>query len=114
MIRLGEFGECLALLLIKHRAGAKVPVLRLRFKEHRNFPMRGTDVVCYSLGKARKDDLLIAAEVKARTLADKHIVKTCYEGLCTDFAFRLASSLYYQEKVLRIPRQNQSVKRLSS
>lgn len=104
-IRVGEFGECTAALLMKHRTGARLPLLRLRLKEHPNFPMRGTDVICYRLEKTRTDDALFFAEIKARTTSDKNVVKECYEGLAGDFSYRLATSLLFQERVLRLSKQ---------
>jgi hypothetical protein len=67
--------------------------------------MRGTDVICYRLGKVRVDDTLFVAEIKARTTADKKVVKECYEGLSNDFTYRLATSLWFQERVLRLQKQ---------
>jgi hypothetical protein len=76
--RKGNFGEVVASDYLVQRQGYSMPVLKLRFRDHANLPMRGEDIVAFRLNANRQIDAVIVGEAKClvryegRTIEDAH------------------------------------------
>jgi hypothetical protein len=64
-VRIGEFGETVATALFQLSYGYSVPILKLRFKDSPNDPMKGTDLLAFRLRAA--PPVVAAPEVKTHT-----------------------------------------------
>ncbi len=75
IVRSGDLGEILAAEFVEERLGYKVPVRKLRDKDHRDMAMRGEDVI----GVAHDDDgrlILLKGEAKSAQALSRRTVET--------------------------------------
>ncbi len=92
--RSGELGEILATEIVEEGMGYSVPVRRLRYKDHREMPLRGDDFlgVCCEEGATLK---LLKGESKSGVYIDSRIVKKAREALNRDDGRPTPSSLLF-------------------
>ena len=64
-VRIGEFGETVATALFRLSYRYAVPILKLRFKDSPNDPMKGTDLLAFRLRET--PPVIAAPEVKTHT-----------------------------------------------
>lgn len=64
-VRIGEFGETIATALFRLSYRYSVPILKLRFKDSPNDPMKGTDLLAFRLRAS--PPIVAAPEVKTHT-----------------------------------------------
>lgn len=83
-IRSGDLGEILATEYIDERTSYRAPIKRLRWKDQREMPMRGDDVI----GISRHDDgeslRFLKAESKSRKSLNNHTVAEARDALDRD------------------------------
>jgi hypothetical protein len=88
-VRIGEFGETVATALFQLSYGYSVPILKLRFKDSPNDPMKGTDLLAFRLRAT--PPVVAAPEVKTHT--QKHrsldLGKKAEYSLSIDFVVRM-------------------------
>lgn len=65
--RVGEFGEIVSRVILEDIFGLRVPVIKIRYKTHRDIPVHGMDIVAFRFGDNDRDDVLYLIEVKTAT-----------------------------------------------
>ncbi len=93
-IKSGELGEILAAEFIEEQLDFKVPVKKLRYKDHRDMPMRGVDVIAVAYDKKNQIKLLKGEAKSARNLTNV-TVKKARKALETDYGRPSAHSLIF-------------------
>lgn len=78
--RSGELGEILAAEFVEEKLGYDVPVKKLRYKDHRNMPMRGDDMIAVAHNK-KKQIRILKGEAKSARKLSKNIVEKARERL---------------------------------
>ena len=78
--RSGDFGEILATEYMMQSTAYVVPVLKLRYKDDRQMPMRGDDVLGFDFRTV--PPLIMKTEAKSRQKLTPAVVKEACEGLC--------------------------------
>jgi hypothetical protein len=78
-VRSGDCGEILATEYIEQCTRYRVPIKRLRWKDDRDTPMRGDDVI--ALRKSGSRWHVLKAESKSRANLNKSVVKQAVDGL---------------------------------
>jgi HamA len=78
-VRSGDFGEILASEYISQLTEFEVPIKRLRWKDDRNVPMRGNDVV--AIRKSQDRWRLLKAEAKSRENLGSSTIQEAVEDL---------------------------------
>lgn len=97
----GEFGEILTHLILVDVYGYLVPIYKLHGKEHKDMPMRTTDVIAFKIhDKERARDRLFLCEVKVRTSADNDVAEEAYNKLSSEVTTRISLGLTYIAKRL--------------
>ena len=89
-IRSGDFGEILATEYINERTDFHAPIKRLRWKDKRDMPMRGDDVIGLSVGRDGAPLLFLKTEAKSRASLNQPTVTDAREAL--DYENGLPSS----------------------
>ena len=82
--RSGDLGEVLATEFIAERLSYTVPIKRLRWKDHRELPMRGTDVIGIRQNGASGRLEFLKTEAKSRVLLNASVVSEARDGLKRD------------------------------
>lgn len=80
-IRSGDLGEVLATEYIRGHTFYVVPINRLRWKDHRNMPLRGDDVIGISIAADDEALSFLKCEVKSRKSLSANVVKLAREAL---------------------------------
>lgn len=65
-VQSGELGEILAMTYLTELTPFKLGVMRLRWKDHRNMPMRGEDVLSFAIDAKTKKLFILKGEAKSR------------------------------------------------
>ena len=78
-VRSGELGEVLALSFIEERTIWGETVRKLRWKDHRDMPMRGDDVLAIRI--ANGEVLLLKGEAKSRVQLSSAVLKEARKAL---------------------------------
>ena len=79
--RSGELGEVFATEYIEERTDFNVPIRRLRWKDARDMPMRGDDVVGIEIAKDGTSLRFIKTEAKSRERLDRRTVREARQAL---------------------------------
>ena len=74
-IRSGDLAEILASEFIDRNLPYKVAIKRLRWKDHRDMPMRGDDVIAIMTSKESEPIKFLKSEVKSRARLSKAVIK---------------------------------------
>jgi hypothetical protein len=74
-IRSGDLGEILATQYIDERTAYKAPIKRLRWKDHREMPLRGDDVIGIALPDGNAPIRFLKSEVKSRKSLSTKVVQ---------------------------------------
>lgn len=77
--QVGDFGEALAAAHFRHARKWCVPILKLRWKQGRNQPVHGADVVALRLRAT--PPIIAVPEVKARSTRNKQVGVEAHESL---------------------------------
>lgn len=77
--RSGDLGELLTAEFIEHQTNFRVPIRRLQFKDDREMPMRGTDVI--AVEEVGKKVRVLKAESKSRAQFSSKAVEDAAESL---------------------------------
>ena len=103
-LRSGELGEILATELVEEEIiGLHVPVRRLRYKDGRNVPMRGDDVIGAGYDDKGKTLRLLKGEAKSKKVLDKTTITSAREVLnCDDGRCTPHSLLFVADRLLEI------------
>ena len=92
--RSGDLGEILAVEFVEERLDYKVPVRKLRYKDHRDMAMRGEDVIAVTYDD--RDRLkLLKGEAKSAEKLSKPTVKEARAKLESDHGRPSAHSLVF-------------------
>lgn len=83
-IRSGDLGEIYATEWIDAHSGYRVPIKRLRWKDHRNMAMRGDDVIGMILDQATQRLRFLKTEAKSRASLRAQTVTEARAGLDKD------------------------------
>lgn len=95
-IRSGELGEILATEWIDaHSGGYFAPVKRLRWKDHRDMPMRGDDVIAMHRDPGSQRLRFLKAEAKSRVRLTAHVLAAARTGLDKDEGLPSAHALLF-------------------
>ena len=78
-VRSGELGEVLALTFVEERTGWGDTVKKLRWKDHRDMPMRGDDVLAIRMDGAEVS--LLKGEAKSRGSLSNTVLKEAQKAL---------------------------------
>ncbi len=80
-IRSGDLGEVLATEYIGERTTYMAPIKRLRWKDHREMPMRGDDVIGVALPEDDAPIRFLKSEVKSRASLSTNVVEDARRAL---------------------------------
>lgn len=95
-MRSGDLGEILATEWIDaHGGGYHAPVKRLRWKDHRDMPMRGDDVIAMLLGPGSQRLRFLKAEAKSRIRLTAQVLADARAGLDKDDGLPSAHALTF-------------------
>lgn len=83
-IRSGDLGEIYATEWIDAHSGYRVPIKRLRWKDHRNMAMRGDDVIGMILDQATQRLRFLKTEAKSRASLRAQTLTEARAGLDKD------------------------------
>ncbi|MBN9013839.1 MAG: DUF1837 domain-containing protein [Rhizobiales bacterium] len=83
-IRSGDLGEIYATEWIDAHSGYRVPIKRLRWKDHRNMAMRGDDVIGMILDQATQRLRFLKTEAKSRASLRAQTLTQARAGLDKD------------------------------
>ena len=89
-VRKGDLGEILAMVLVEEKLNMKVPIRRLRFKDGRDVPVRGDDIVGVRIDGQDEQLTLLKGEAKSGVSIGRGVVKAAREqlnsngGKCSD------------------------------
>ena len=98
--RSGDFGEILATELVEENTSFRVPIRRLRYRDHREMPMRGDDFIGVE-HDARSGKLwLMKGEAKSRKRHGKEPVDEARESLDENHGRCTPVSLHFVAKCL--------------
>ena len=97
--RSGDLGEILAVEFVEERLGHRVPVRRLRGKDHREMAMRGEDVIGVALDRKNRLKLL-KGEAKSAKALSKATVEKARMRLDGDHGRPAAHSLLFVARQL--------------
>lgn len=93
-IRSGDLGEIFATEWIDaHSGGYFAPVKRLRWKDHRNMPIRGDDVIAILLDPKSRRLRFLKAEAKSRNRLTANVLADARTGLDKDGGLPSAHAL---------------------
>ena len=89
-VRKGDLGEILAMVLVEEKLDMEVPIKRLRFKDGRDVPIRGDDII--GVKRDEQDNLLtlLKGEAKSGVSIDRGVVRAARtqlnsnDGKCSD------------------------------
>ena len=98
-IKSGDLGEILAAEFIEEQLDFKIPVKKLRYKDHRDMPMRGVDVIGVAYDNNNQIILLKCEAKSARNLSNA-TVKRARKALETDYGRPSAHSLIFIASLL--------------
>lgn len=73
--RSSDLGEILAAEFVEEQLDFKVPVKRLRYKDHRNMPMRGDDIIAATHDERHRLHLLKGEAKSAQRLSEATVAK---------------------------------------
>ena len=90
----GDLGEILAAEFVEEQLDFEVPVKRLRYKDHREMPMRGDDVIAVAHDKRKRLTILKGEAKSARRLSGATVVEA-RERLEKDYGRPSAHSLIF-------------------
>jgi hypothetical protein len=65
--KIGEFGEIVSRVILEDIFRLQVPVIKIRYKTHRDIPVHGMDIVAFWFSDDDRDDVLYLIEVKTAT-----------------------------------------------
>jgi hypothetical protein len=65
--KIGEFGEIVSRVILEDIFRLRVPVIKIRYKTHRDIPVHGMDIVAFRFGDDDQDNVLYLIEVKTAT-----------------------------------------------
>lgn len=82
--RSADLGEIFATEYIKDCTDYSVPINRLRWKDSRDMPMRGDDVIGFRISKKDNRILFLKVESKSRSRLNKHTIEKARESLEKD------------------------------
>ena len=115
-IRSGVFGEILCRSILQGwRERPSFPVMKWRYRNSKNDPGRGTDLIGYVMSgsRPRRNDLLVLCEVRTRSRSiSTTVVKGAFDSVKKDSASRLAESIYFQANMLLNEGNRNEAKRL--
>jgi Cap4 SAVED domain len=77
--RHGDFGEVLAAAIFRHSRRYCVPILKLRYKQRRNLPLPGADVLAFRFSGPRP--VVAVTEVKTRSNRQHDVLVEAVESL---------------------------------
>ncbi|MCK4659367.1 MAG: DUF1837 domain-containing protein [Phycisphaerae bacterium] len=79
--RKGNFGEVVASEHVIQRYGYSMPVLKIRYRDSHNLPMRGEDIVAFELNAQQQIQRVIVGEAKAVVRYGRATVTQAHERL---------------------------------
>jgi hypothetical protein len=85
-VRSGELGEILATEYIGERTSFRVPIKRLRWKDHRNMAMRGDDLIGIHRNARSRQLRFLKGEIKSRQSFSKLALDAARKALRKDNA----------------------------
>ncbi len=94
-IRSGDLGEIYATEWIDAQSGYRVPIKRLRWKDHRNMAMRGDDVIGMILDPATQRLSFLKTEAKSRIDLRAQTLEEARAGLNKDGGFPSSHALCF-------------------
>lgn len=103
--RSGDLGEILGTEYIRQELQFDVPINRLRWKDHRELPLRGDDIIGIKMSKTKKPELL-KAECKSAKTFSKSILKQAAEKLIENNGLPSGHSLTFIASRLREEKRN--------
>lgn len=83
--RKGNFGEVIASEHLVQRHGYKMPVLKLRYRDHRDMPMRGEDMIAFEVDEDDRITRLIVGEAKTVVQYAVDVVRRAHARLASAF-----------------------------
>ena len=99
--RSGELGEILATELVEEEIGFRVPVRRLRYKDGRNAPMRGDDLIGLAYDGKDAELRLLKGEAKSNKVLRKATVNDARSQLdCNHGRCKPESLLFVADRLL--------------
>ena len=102
-LRSGDLGEILATEYIASHTGYEVPIKRLRWKDHRNMPMRGDDVIGIAQDQTTGRLQFLKTEAKSRAALNAGVVAEARTGLNKDGGLPSAHTLsFISERLLEL------------
>ena len=97
--RSGDLGEILATEFVEERLEFKVPVKKLRYKDHRDMPMRGDDLIAVAYDNKKRLRILKGEAKSARSLSEATVARA-RERLEEDHGRPSAHSLIFVARKL--------------
>lgn len=98
-IRSGDLGEILAVEACEEELDYRIPIRRLRYKDHRNMSMRGDDLIGVDIDDNHRL-LLLKGESKSRQALAAVTIAEAREALESDHGRPSAHSLMFVARVL--------------
>ncbi len=83
-IRSGDIGEVIAADYIEESTDYSTPIRKLRWRDHRNMPMRGDDVIGVLVNQEKQTIRFLKAEAKGNRALSRQVLKDAQDELDLD------------------------------
>lgn len=100
-VRSGDIGELLATDYIEECTDYSVPIMKLRWRDHRNMPMRGDDVIGVWLNQADQTIRFLKAEAKGNKSLSRDVLQKARAELDLDDGLPSPHALAFVTERLR-------------
>ena len=100
-IRSGDIGEVLATDFIEESTNYSVPIRKLRWRDHRNMPMRGDDVIGVLVNHEEQTIKFLKAEAKSYKALGRKVLNEAREELDLDNGLPAPHALGFVAERLR-------------